>query len=130
MEITVSGNCRTGRKGVAVACALAAILAGQLFGTSANQGGPVSDLIVASGREGVVPGWEDALSSDQRSAVEKAYGESVSSGYQGTKDEWLSSQVRYREEADGRFTFVLPDGVELEADPDELFSQRVDFQAN
>ena len=85
---------------------------------------------MARGREGVAPGWEDALEGDRRSAVDAAYGESVGSGCQGTRGEWLSRRVRYREEADGRFTFVLPDGVELEADPDELFSQRVDFQAD
>ena len=102
----------------AVAILMAMALCASAFGCSAlsqKSDGERSlfNLLEECGYAGTEEEWIASLADEQLAAMEIAYEASESSGYEGSKSQWLSEQVRARADGNGNIVVVLPDGGEF-----------------
>lgn len=113
---------RTRRTVLVVACVAAVVLLAVFINGLTRQNKPLADLSKEKGEPAVAANWPNLLADEQKAALDKAYKESVESGYEGDEDEWVASQVRYREKDVDVVTFVLPNGTELDVKRSEVLA--------
>lgn len=57
--------------------------------------------------------WVDSLNDEQKAAIDIAYESSVASGYEGTKEDWIKTEVMAYKDPAGDVRVVMPDGGEF-----------------
>ena len=57
--------------------------------------------------------WIEWLDSEQKAELEIAYDASVAEGYEGSLDEWVTTEVQTRLNGNGNIVVTLPDGGEF-----------------
>lgn len=57
--------------------------------------------------------WQPVLTDEQNAVIDMAYESSVASGYEGSRDEWLSSEVAAHYNRSGDIVVTMPDGEDF-----------------
>ena len=74
---------------------------------------PLFGLLKDEGVQKTPEDWYASLSDEEKASLDVAYETSVTFGYEGTQDEWLTNEVYARFDSSGDLVVIFPDGGEL-----------------